>query len=59
MEQFEKQGFFINKDGVKNTDLMLSKPKFHNNVVVPKNLRGPYIYFYMEQLELIKKVDPN
>jgi len=38
---------------------MLSKPKFLNNVVVPKNPRGPYIYFYMEQLELIKKVDPN
>ncbi len=58
MEQFEKQGFFINKDGVKNTDLMLSKPKFHDNVVVPKNPRGPYIYFYKEQLELIKKDDP-
>jgi hypothetical protein len=37
---------------------MLSKPKFHDNVVVPKNPRGPYIYFYKEQLELIKKDDP-
>lgn len=59
MEQFEKQGFFINKDGVKNTDLMLSKPKFHDNVVVPKHPRSPYIYFYKEQLEMIKKVDPT
>ena len=59
MEQFEKQGFFINKDGVKNTDLMLSKPKFHDNVVVPKHPIKPFIFFYKEQLEVIKKVDPN
>jgi hypothetical protein len=51
MEQFEKQGFFVNKDGVKNTDLMLSKPKFYANVVVPKNVRSPYICFYKEHYE--------
>jgi hypothetical protein len=51
MEQFEKNGFFINQEGVKNTDLMLSKPKFHESVIVPKIVRTPYIYFFKEQYD--------
>lgn len=51
MEQFEKSGFFINQEGVKNTDLMLSKPKFHESVIVPKIVRTPYIYFFKEQYD--------
>ena len=59
MEQFETKGYFINKDGAKNTDLMLSKPKFHENVVVPKQVRSPYIYFFKEQYDQVKQNYPN
>jgi hypothetical protein len=59
MEQYEKQGYFINKDGVKNTDLMLSKPKFHNNVVIPKNQKSPYIFFFKENFDEVKKANPT
>lgn len=58
-EQFEKNGFFINQDGVKNTDLMLSKPKFHESVIVPKIVRTPYIYFFKEQYDSVKQKFPS
>jgi hypothetical protein len=38
---------------------MLSKPKFHEDVVVPKQVRSPYIFFYKEQYDQVKQNHPT
>jgi hypothetical protein len=43
---FNKLGYFIDSDGIKSTDLMLSNPKFKKDVVLPKNIKRPQNFFY-------------
>ncbi len=54
-DEFEEKGFFIDKNGIKSSDLMLSNPKFLRGVVLPKKLNTAYIYYLKDQFILIKK----
>jgi hypothetical protein len=44
----QKLGYFIDKNGVKSTDLLLQNPKFYDHVVMPKKVIKPYIIFFKE-----------
>ena len=55
----KKLGYFIDSDGVKSTDLMLSNPKFKKHVVLPKNVKRPQIFFFQQHYETIKKKFPD
>ena len=43
--QFEKNGCFLNADGVKSTELAMLKRNFKPNVTTPKKLKSPYQIF--------------
>jgi len=59
MNDFDKLGYFIDSDGVKSTDLMLSNPKFKKHVVMPKLVKRPQIFFYAQQYKTIKQKYPD
>ena len=61
MKEFEKNGYFINQDGVKSTDasdLMLN-PKFKHHVVAPKYPKTNYVIYIAAEMEKIKKEAPK
>ena len=59
MQEFEEKGFFVNSEGVKSTDLALSKPKFKDNVVMPKKVLTPYTNFVKSQFKTMQAAYPT
>ena len=57
--ELKEKGFFIDSNGVKSSDLMLSNPKFLSGVVKPKKSNTAYIFYVKEQYTLIKAKMPN
>lgn len=48
MKQFETLGYFVDKDGVKSSELRIQKPKFKSNVVQPKKAKTAYTFYVKE-----------
>lgn len=59
MKEFEEHGFFFNSDGVKSTDIALSKPKFKEHVVMPKKVCTPYSHFVKSQFKAMQQAHPK
>ena len=61
MQEFEKNGYFVNQDGVKSTDasVLLVKPKFKDHVVTPKSAKTPYVIYFSAKMECFKKETPK
>jgi hypothetical protein len=47
-EQFKNEGFFINKAGVKSTDILPELKDFPKETVLPKKIMTPFMYYLQE-----------
>ena len=59
MKEFGEKGYFVNSDGVKSTDVALSKPKFKEHVVMPKKVCTPYSHFVKSQFKSMQLACPT
>lgn len=58
-EQLDKQGFFINSDGVKSTDIKPPLKMFAKDVVLPKKVRSPFCFFVKLNEAKIRAANPD
>lgn len=45
MKMQEEKGYFIDKDGVNSSELLMQKAKFKPEVVTPKKIKSPYVFY--------------
>ena len=55
MKQFEEEGFFVNEDGVKSTDLMPELKDFPADTVMPKKFCNAVAFFTKENFKKIQE----
>jgi len=48
LKQLETKGYFVNKDGVKSTDMLKPKFKYPEGTVMPKLAVTAYKFYVME-----------
>lgn len=58
-EQLEKQGYFVNSDGVKSTDIKPPLKMFAKDVVMPKKVRSPFCFFVKLNEAKIREANPD
>lgn len=61
LNDLEKKGFFINKDGVNSKDLQKEEDKKNalKNCVQPKKPQSAYIFFNQEMFQSLKAKNPD
>ena len=56
MKELDEKGYFINKDGIKSTDMDVDpKKKYGKDVMLPKRPLSAYLYYTGENVNKVKE----